>query len=372
MSVLIFFIILISLVLVHEFGHFIVAKKSGIRVDEFGVGFPPKLYSKKFGETEYSINLLPLGGFVKIFGETPDQDSLGGADKERSMVNKSKKVQGAVLLAGIFMNFLFAWPLLTATLLIGMPSSVDSAPAGATVQGAVLTVTEIFPGSPAEKAGLKLGDKIFSVSDSKIPQERVENPTPETFSKFVSEHGERELVISTVRGGDARTIAATPVNGIITDMPKKAAIGVALDTVGVVKLPLHLAVYEGGKLTLLFIRDTFVGLYGFFGKIFQGQGDIEQVSGPVGIVSIVSDASTLGFSYLLVLAALISINLGVINLLPIPALDGGRFLFLIIEAIKGSPVKPKIANTAHAVGFVLLIALILFVTYHDILKLVMK
>ena len=188
----------------------------------------------------------------------------------------------------------------------------------------------------------------------------------------MSEHGERELVISTVRGGDARTIAATPVNGIITDMPKKAAIGVALDTVGVVKLPLHLAVYEGGKLTLLFIRDTFVGLYGFFGKIFQGQGDIEQVSGPVGIVSIVSDASTLGFSYLLVLAALISINLGVINLLPIPALDGGRFLFLIIEAIKGSPVKPKIANTAHAVGFVLLIALILFVTYHDILKLVMK
>lgn len=367
MSILLFIIILVALILVHELGHFVVAKRFGIRVDEFGVGFPPRIFAKKYGETEYSVNALPLGGFVKIFGENPDNESISGPDRSRSFVNKPKVVQSGVLLAGVVFNILFAWPLLSAAYMIGVPSTRDGAPAGATVRDVALMATQILPGSPAEEAGLKPGDKILSLSSHDAT---LQNPSPDNFLEFTQGHEGQEVALGIKRGEETLTLTATPTRGVIAEAKETPAIGIAIDEVGIVRLPFFAALLEGAKFAGVLTKETTVGLAGFFADIFRGHPDLESVAGPVGIAGIVSDASALGVSYILTLAAIISINLGLINLLPIPALDGGRFLFVIIEAIKGSPIKPKIANAIHSISFALLILLILIVTYNDILRLV--
>ncbi len=367
MTILLFIIILLALVLVHEFGHFIIAKKSGIRVDEFGVGFPPKLWSKKLGETEYSVNALPLGGFVKIFGEDPNDESLSGPDKARSFVHKPKYIQAAVLLAGIAFNIIAAWPILAAAYMIGLPSSIEGAPKGAEIKDIALIVTTILPDSPAEREQLRPGDKILSLS---LGDQKIENPTPEQLQEFTQAHVGEEIIFALERSKEPLEATLMPQKGLLADNPEKAAVGIAMDQVGIVSLPVHRALWEGAKLTTMLTKDTTFGLAYFFGSIFEGNADLSQISGPVGIAGVVGDASEMGFSYVLIFTALISINLGLINLLPIPALDGGRILFLIIEIIKGSPIKPKIANAIHSISFALLILLILIVTYSDIMKLV--
>jgi regulator of sigma E protease len=364
MSILLFIIILAVLILVHEFGHFIVAKKFGIRVDEFGIGFPPKLYGKKLGETEYTINLLPFGGFVKIFGENPDEESTHGPDRARSFVHKPKYVQAAVLVAGVFFNLLLAWILISVGFMAGLPTSSQSVQMRQTIQDSRLVVTEVLKNSPAEKSGIVSGDKILALSSGESSLTEV---SPETFQAFVGSHSSETIQVHLVRKGDEKIIAVTPAQGVLEGKP---AVGIAMDMIGVVRLPLNLALVEGGKLALKYTGETFKGLYVLFHDAILGKADMSAVSGPVGIVSMVGNASHLGFVYLLTLTALISINLAVINVLPIPALDGGRLFFLLLEVIKRSPIKPKIANTAHAVGFVALILLILVITFHDVMKLV--
>jgi len=169
-----------------------------------------------------------------------------------------------------------------------------------------------------------------------------------------------------VRGEEAGTVEVLPEEGIVED---GRAIGVALDVVGTLQLPTHLAVYEGAKLTTSLTKLTAVGLYGFVVDAFSGDADLKNITGPVGIVGLVGDASALGFVYLLSFTAFISINLAIINLLPIPALDGGRILFVVIEAIKGSAIKPKVGNMLNTIGFALLIILMVVVTFNDIIRL---
>lgn len=366
MSIIIFIIILAVLILAHEFGHFVVAKKSGIRVDEFGIGFPPKLYGKKYGETEYTVNALPFGGFVKIFGEDPDQASISGPAASRSFVNQPKLVQIAVLSAGVFFNLLLAWLLIISSLLIGSAfSSTSPLPNGVWVEKPALTVVEVVKGTPAEKIGLRAGDTILSVSDT-ISGETLADITPETFQNFVGLREKKIISIGIRRGDEQITASLIPVLGIV---PEKPAIGIAMDMIGTMKLPAHLAVYEGGKLTLLYTSETWKGVIGLLADSFRGKADMSSVSGPVGIVKIVGDASALGFDRLLTLTAIISINLAVVNILPIPALDGGRVFFVLIETVKRSPIKPKFANAVNAVGFFILIALIIVITFNDVWKL---
>ena len=366
MSIILFIIILAILILAHEFGHFIVAKKSGIRVDEFGIGFPPKLYGKKFGETEYTINAIPFGGFVKIFGEDPNSESMTGPESSRSFVNQPKIIQIAVLCAGVFFNLLLAWILITSSLLIGSAfSSTSPHPNGQWVEKPVLTIVEVVKDSPADKAGIRAGDTITSFSNA-FKQDSVKNATPEIFQSFIADYPKEPISISIERGNKAQRVAVIPKEGIVSGRP---AIGIAMDMVGTMKLPLHLAIYEGGKLTLLYTKETFKGIFGLISASFQGKADMAQVSGPVGIVKIVGEASHLGFDRLLALTAIISINLAVVNILPIPALDGGRVFFVLIETVKRSPIKPKFANTVNAIGFFVLLALILIVTFSDVWKL---
>ena len=365
MSIIIFLIILLVLVLVHEFGHFFVAKRFKIRVDEFGFGFPPKLFGKRYGETEYSLNLLPLGGFVKIFGETPDDENMNGPDSGRSFINKPKWQQALVLLAGVFMNFLLAWILFSFGFMSGLPTSVQSAnDADIPVRDVNLVILSVTPDSPAELAGLKTGDKIIEYGSSS--DNFIRNTSPEALQVFIASNQSGEVYLNYTRGSTENIENAKIVPRIENGKP---IIGIAMDEIGIAKMGFFRALAQGMKLTLLVVKETSVGLYGLIADGLSGKGSLESVTGPVGLVGFVGDAYQFGFFYLVSFAALISVNLAIINLFPFPALDGGRLLFLLIEKIKGSRIHPDIANTANMIGFFLLITLMFFITYHDIVKL---
>lgn len=365
MSVLIFFIILLVLVIAHEFGHFFAAKKFGIRVDEFGFGFPPKLFGIKKGETEYTFNALPFGGFVKIFGENPDEESLNGPDKDRSFVNKPRWKQAIVLFAGVFANFILAWILFSSGFMSGLPTSVDSVRPGGELRDVNLVVISVAPGSPSEKAGLVSGDKIISV---KSGTENLSPIKPETMKSFIQTHGDKKIEISYQRGKDENLINTSVVPEKV-DGKGDPIIGISMDEIGIAKLSFFSSLSEGMKLTWNVTKATVYGIYDLIRDGIKGEGSFASVTGPVGMVGIVGDAYDFGFVYLLSFAALISINLAVINLIPFPALDGGRLFFLLIEKIKGSRISPKVANIANMVGFFILIALMLIVTYKDVVKL---
>ena len=367
MSVIIFLLVLIVLIFVHELGHFLVAKACGIRVDEFGLGFPPKIVGYKYGETVYSLNWIPFGGFVKIFGENPDDENTSGPDSARSMVNKPKWQQILVLVAGISFNIIFAWLIISIGFMSGLPSSVDAYP-NAHFNNVQVVVTMTSPGSPAEKAGFKSGDAIVSMSVADKAGVVTENIAPKSVAdvqNFISSHKDKEIAVSYAEGKVTGVYKVTPAEGVVSG---KAAIGIGLDMIGTLQLPVHQALYQGALLTYDLTKSIAVGLWDFLKNIFIGKANFQQVTGPVGIVGLVGDASRLGFMHLLSFVAFISLNLAVVNLLPFPALDGGRVLFVIIEAIKRSPIKPKIANAFNTVGFALLLLLMLVITFHDVLK----
>lgn len=367
MSILIFIVILLVLVVSHEFGHFIVAKKSGIRVDEFSFGFPPKIFGKKIGETTYNLNAIPFGGYVKIFGENPNEESINGPDSNRSFVNKPRYIQAAVLLAGVFMNFLVAWLLLSVGFMSGLPTSVSEIPKGAMIENQALTITSVSVNSPAEISGLKTGDKISSLeTDTDSTKLLSSYLSAENVQNFVKNHANEEVKVSIVRGKEAMEMTVIPKKENENSNP---IIGISMDTIGTLKLPIHRAVWEGLKLTGDVTISTFYGFYNLIHDAILGKADMSLITGPIGIVGVVDDATEFGFIYLLSFTALISINLAVINLIPFPALDGGRLLFLLIEKIKGSRIKPKIANITNAIGFGLLMILMVIVTYNDIIKL---
>lgn len=363
MNILIFLIILLVLVVSHEWGHFIVAKKSGIRVDEFSFGFPPKLFGIKKGETNYNFNLLPFGGYVKIFGENPDEESLNGPDKDRSFVNKPRYIQALVLVAGVVMNFLVAWLLLSLGFMSGLPSSVGDNKYNGYISNQNLTITSVLPDSPAEKSSLKVGDKIVSL---KTKSDQTLTPSPESVSYFVKRHKDEEITVSYIRGSTEMQTLVTPE---IKTKESTPMIGISMDIIGNVKLPIHKALFEGLKLSSHVFVATIQGFYHLIADAIDGKGSMSSITGPVGIVGVVGDAREFGLIYLLSFTALISINLAVINLVPFPALDGGRLLFILIEKIKGSRIKPQVANIMNFAGFAILMILMIFVTYHDIVKL---
>lgn len=351
--------------LVHEFGHFFTAKKFGIRVDEFGFGFPPKLFSLKKGETEYSFNLLPIGGFVKIFGENITEESISGIDSSRSFIKKPRWQQAIVLMAGVMANFLLAWLLFSFSFMSGLPTSAGSEVKGYELKNVNLVVVSVLSNSPAEKAGLKSGDKIISVKNG---SDFLNEINPDSLRSFVMTHSGKEVEFGYLRG-KSDVVNNIKVIPTINDNNKNPSIGIAMDMIGTAKLPFLRAFWEGLKLNLEVTKGTVLGLYTLIKEGLIGKGSFSSITGPIGMVGIVGDAYEFGFVYLLSFAALISINLAIINLVPFPALDGGRLLFLLIEKIKGSPLNQKFANTANMVGFAILIILMLFVTYHDVVKL---
>jgi regulator of sigma E protease len=368
MSVIIFIIILAILILVHEFGHFIVAKKSGIAVDEFGLGFPPKLFSKKWRGTLYTLNAIPFGGFVKIFGEDPHVTAIPDNKKSESFYYKPKYIQALVLVAGVVFNIVFAALLFSIGFMIGMPATPDTSRFG-TLQNPQLVVTAVLPGSPAEKSGLIAGDELLFVDadQSGVQESNGEKLTAQkVFDVVTASQG--ELISVLYKRGDTapQTAFIRPTDGIV---PGHKAVGISMDTVGILKLPIHLAILQGIISTGQLTWATVTGLGHFLWSVVTLQANLSQVSGPVGIAGTVKEAASLGFVYILSVTALISLNLAVINLIPFPALDGGRLLFVAIEAVTRKKIPNKVALWVNATGFILLLGLMAVVTLSDIYKL---
>jgi regulator of sigma E protease len=362
MSVIIFLVIIAVLVFVHELGHFLMAKKFGVRVDEFGLGFPPTIWKKKVGETTYSINAIPFGGFVKIFGENPDGESISGPDSGRSFVNIAKWKQALVLASGVLFNVIFAWLLFSIAYMSGMTTVVSEKEQNY-VQNKHVAVLDVLTGSPADAAGLKAGDQLVALSS--VGKATTTIMAVAQVQDAVKASQGKPVAFAVKRDGGEIFLSTIPKTGVTGDV---YAIGVSMDLVGTVVLPPHRAVWEGAQLAGSIFVGIAKNLYTLAHNAVIGQGDFSQVSGPVGIARLAGDASKLGFIYLLSFTGFISLNLAVLNLIPFPALDGGRILFVAIEAIRRKAISPAVANMTNAVGFGILILLMLFLTYRDILK----
>ncbi|MEK7136104.1 MAG: site-2 protease family protein [Patescibacteria group bacterium] len=362
MTAILFILIIAVLVFVHELGHFLAAKFFGVRVDEFGLGFPPRAIAWKKGETTYSLNFVPFGGFVKIFGETPNEETEQGPDRPHSLTFKPKWQQALILFGGVFFNWLFAWLLISIGFMSGLPMSTESAKGGGfNLENTQTAIIQIMPGSPAEKAGLTAGDKIIYIATAKT---KVDKPNVAQFQQAIKT-APNLVTVGYERRGSLKQTSLTPINGLTAG---GLAIGVALDEIGSLKLPVHLAVWHGFDYTFKMTGSLLSGLKEVVTGLLAGNSVKEAVVGPIGIAGLVGDARALGFIYVLTFAAFISLDLAIINLIPFPALDGGRLFFLLIEAIKGSPIKPKIANIFNLVGFLLLICLMVFITIIDIIR----
>lgn len=366
-TALIFIGILSLLVFVHEFGHFFVAKRTGMKVEEFGFGLPPRAWGKKIGETIYSLNWLPFGGFVKIVGESGEE-----RQDPRSFSSKPFWQRFLVLFAGVSMNFLLASYLLMLGYTAGLPAAVTTEEI---IEGKVGNFTDlkvqimgVAPGSPADSAGLAIGDTIKEVKYFEGGKQLVFPISfPDRFKEIIDSKRGEEVVLTVARGEETYDMSIIPR----ADPPEgEGALGIQMSQTVIVLLPFYEAMWRGvtdafkiaGLIVVVFvniIKDLVVT-----GK-FAGE-----LSGPVGIAVLTARFSQLGFSYLMQFTAVLSINLAIINALPIPALDGGRALFLAIEKLRGKPVPQKIEQTAHTVGFALLILLILLITYRDIVKLI--
>jgi len=395
LAVIVFIIILGVLIFVHELGHFVVARRNGIRAYEFGFGFPPrafgiqKISDPKSGQkrwriiwgrhdgddkneerdredmeknnhkrsTIYSLNWIPIGGFVKIKGEDGEHKNDSDSFSARSAWTRTK-----VLAAGVTMNFVLAWILISTGLMIGAPQAVEGgeSPANSKIQ-----IAEIVKDSPAETMGLKIGDEI-SKAQIAPDGENVNFKNTQELQNYINSHKGEEIGLKIIRGKEAIDIKGAPR----ADYPEgQGPLGIAMAETQIVSYPWYEAIWKGLVSTGNLIITILVAFYGLLKGLIMGQSVGAEVTGPVGIAILTRDVTNLGLVYVLQFAALLSINLGIINILPIPALDGGRIFFILIEKIKGSPVTHKVEQAFHTAFFVLLITLMVAVTFHDVMKL---
>lgn len=339
MTILIALLVFGVLVLIHEFGHYIVAKKSGIKVEEFAIGMGPKLISKQYGETVYSIRALPLGGFCKMLGED------AASEDKRAFANKSIGIRMAVIGAGPIMNLLLAFIIILCFIISdGFATTI---------------VNQVYPDTPAENSGFRQGDKVLSIDGDKI---NIKQEIP----YILNETKDRPIEVVILRDDAKITKEIKPMLDKDTN---QWILGLGFEA------------KDGRKNILESITQSFwnvlflvkLVVVGFF-KIITGQVDKSQIAGPVGVIQMIGQSYEVGLKTSIImaiqnvmyLAALISANLGVMNLLPIPALDGGRLVFLIIEGLRGKPIDVDKEGFIHFVGFVLLMALMVFILYNDL------
>lgn len=359
MTVLLVLAILVVLIVAHEFGHFIAAKLFGVKVQEFGVGYPPRAFTLgRWDSTEYTLNWIPFGGFVRLFGDEGEGERGFG-----SYVGASRGVQALILVAGVLGNVLLAWALFTGALIAGIPRVVDVPVPGEPVQ---LVVSYVVPASPAEAAGLASGDEIVSMREGETA---LEGLSPESIMAFVAGRAGKPIEIGYLRAGAAGTAIVRPANAVLEGEAGRPAIGTALVLVADEALPPLRAVREGFVRTGTAFIVVGDGLWTLVREALTGSPDFSSVIGPVGLVGVVGEAAEHGVGNLLALAAFISVNLVIINLLPIPALDGGRLFLLGVETVMRRGAPRLAVRLLNALGIALIALLMVTVTYNDIARL---
>jgi regulator of sigma E protease len=387
-TVLIFLIILGILVFVHELGHFLVARRNGVEVEEFGFGFPPRIFgfyrakkgkgsaswrivwggkeieeireARKIGDetTVYSVNWIPLGGFVKITGEDGEKKS-----NPNSFAAKNPWTRMRILAAGVAMNFLLAAALFSFGFFQGVPMIADEVTSGK-VQGEKIQIVDVGKGTPAETMGLRAGDELSGAAMAGGNLQKFSSV--EDVQNFVKDNQGKKIEFAVMRGKEALTLSGTPR----TSYPDgEGPLGIGLAKTVQVSYPWYESIWKGYQYTFSLTLTFITFLFGMIWRLIVGQpAGLKDVSGPVGIAVLTGQVAQLGFSYLLRFTAMLSVNLAIINILPIPALDGGRILFILVEKLKGSPVSQKIESRAHSLGFALLITLMVVVTFRDFMK----
>ncbi len=373
MSTLIIFLLTLGiLIFVHELGHFLVARRNGIKVEEFGFGFPPRIAGfvkdeekKKLKlvlgnrqidskNTIYSVNLIPLGGFVRIKGED------GNSKEEKdSFAGKPAWVRTKVLLAGVAMNFVLAWLVIALAFVVGAPEPVENGVKNSV--NAKINISQVMPRSPAEYMGLKIGDEIFRCFGAD-PVCSGKFKDVASLQEFISKNKGKEISFEVRRGKEVLRMEGVPR----VDFPKdQGALGIMLVQTTIKKYSAPEALAKSAVVTVKIIGEIFRTIGGLISSGLQGEKTQVDISGPVGIAFMAKHVTDLGFVYVLQFIAVLSINLGIINALPFPALDGGRVFFILIEKIKRGPLNRRMENIANTIGFFLLIFLMIVVTFHD-------
>lgn len=349
-SIITFLVVLSILVMVHEFGHFIMARRAGVLVEEFGFGLPPRIWGKKVGETLFSINALPFGGFVKLYGE---QDEEGVTNPRRAFLNKNKRIRISVIVAGVVMNFIlaiFAFAIVYS--FSGIPRDTK-----------ILKVVDVAAGSPAQVGGLVVGDAIIKVDKEDVS----------TVSDFIAKVGEQKgknVNFEIVRNGETIKKQMKPrENPPVGEGP----LGVTISTTEIYYPPVLLrpfyGIYYGFKEALFWGQTISTGLWSLITGLFKGQVP-QDVSGPVGIFAVTTQAAKGGILILINFIGILSVNLAILNILPFPALDGGRLLFILIEGVIGKKVLPKVESVIHSIGMIILLLLVIAITVHDVQRLI--
>ena len=359
-------LLFVGLVVVHEWGHFIAARRNGVEVEEFGIGFPPKVWGKKIktqkSEFLFTINLLPLGGFVRLKGES-DSDKRKGSFGAASLKNKVK-----IMTAGVLMNLITALILFTALAWIGMPKLVDNQ---FTVKSDTKLISEVKnpdsvlvadvgKNTPAEKAGLKKGDQIVNIAGQQVKKS-------EEVGKLAKDNAGKEVPI-TIKRGDQSIGYNVTLNAQNTG---EGYLGVSSESGAngrEVRRSTWSAPVVAVGVSAQFTELTFKGLGKVFSSLAKGdtQTAKDQVSGPVGVAYILNEVSKIGFNFVLMIIAIISLTLAIMNILPIPALDGGRlFVTLLFRAVK-KPLSKRREELIHGTGFAVLMGLFVLITYIDI------
>lgn len=349
-TIIAFAAVLFVLVMVHEWGHFFAARKSGMNVEEFGFGFPPRIASFIKKGTRYSFNWLPLGGFVKIQGENGDDDRPG------SFATKSILKRLIVLSAGVIMNLVLAWVLLSLALGFGTPQAVNSVGQDAAMEDQRVVIGTVASSSPAQQAGIEAGDVILKMDGQ-------EAESVQMVQEYTTSNAGQEITYTIQRNQETKTIKTTPRE----NPPEgEGALGVQLAQVANVSYPWYKAAWKGLELTWDYLKLTISGFTQIIGQLFGGPAVDGEIAGPVGIAVLTGRFAKMGIVALMQFTALLSINLAIINALPIPALDGGRILFLAVEAVRGKKVRAKVEQWSHAIGFALLLALLVVITIKDV------
>jgi regulator of sigma E protease len=346
------FLSLIALMIIHEFGHFIIAKKFGVRVDEFGIGYPPRIFGKKIGETIYSINWIPLGAFVRIYGEE------GGVDDYRSFQNLKIWQRVLIVIGGVAAFWITAIIIFSIVFGIGAALPVTDQDVPELINPQVI-VTAVSANSPASQAGLKMGDVITEV---KIKDLSVKIDKIGDFQKIIGENKGKEITLAINRSGKAVDFNLTPR---ANPPAGQGATGVGLERMASFKkYPLYYAPVQGAVYTWKTTVNAVEGLYSVFANLISQKGLPKgaEFAGPLGITIFLANAASYGLGFFLYFIGTLSVLIAIFNLFPIPALDGGKLIFLLIEKIKGKPVSPQIEQVVTFIFFAILICLSIYIT----------